>query len=514
MDEAVNAQPIHSPIAPEEPAALPGTLPSPSAQGAPASVTGSMRPIAEPERIHTMDVLRGFAIFGIFMVNILLFAKPLSSLLDPTRMKDADDGDRIVHAVTRVFFEYKFVSLFSLLFGAGLVMQAMRAQQRGAPFTPLYLRRTFILMAFGLCHGLLLWYGDILFIYSCTALTLMWFHRASARALLISGAALIALSVCIAAAMGALGVLTADFGGTSEPVPAVATAPATIAQSQPEPATPTTQPDPQAGAPADSQPATHPAAEPGPPAGSWEAFMDAFTHISGQPDDPNWDRAEIIAYKEGPMAATLLMRGLTFGMMLIFAVVFGGFGPRVLGMFLIGMALMKLGFFTAKWRTWHVFLAIFGLGLGITAEIFVVSVHHVRQYQFGWPELGAEVVHHVASFILCLGYLGAWAIIVEAGLFRWLTSGLAAVGRMAFTNYLGQTVIATYLMYWWGLGWFNDVSRPQQVAIVVTVYACQMIGSVLWLKVFTIGPAEWVWRSLTYLKPQPVLRRPPSAVGE
>lgn len=79
---------------------------------------------------------------------------------------------------------------------------------------------------------------------------------------------------------------------------------------------------------------------------------------------------------------------------------------------------------------------------------------------------------------------------------------------MALTNYLMQTIVVTGLMYWWGLGWFGDVSRVQQIGLAVSIYIVQVIASVLWFRIFAIGPAEWLWRSLTYLKLQPILQRP------
>ncbi len=206
------------------------------------------------------------------------------------------------------------------------------------------------------------------------------------------------------------------------------------------------------------------------------------------------------------MSVTLLMRAITFGMMLVL-VFFIGFGFRVVGMFLLGMALMKLNFFSAERRRWHWAFCISGLLIGVPGELWLVWSYYHSGYELGWTQAGAEVIHNISSLALCLGYVGAITLIVRAGLLRWLTYAFSCVGRTALSNYLLQTIIATYLMYWWGLGWFNEVSRPQQLALVVGIYAAQMVLSVLWLRVFTIGPFEWLWRSLTYLKAQPVLRR-------
>ena len=158
-----------------------------------------MEPVRELERIHALDVLRGFAIFGIFMVNIAFFSMPFAELIDPSLLADASAGDQISHAIVRSLFEYKFVSLFSMLFGIGLIVQMQRAEKRNRSFVGLYLRRIFILMALGLAHGLLLWYGDILFIYSIVALVAMWCRSLSSRVMLALCAGALAMSVLASA---------------------------------------------------------------------------------------------------------------------------------------------------------------------------------------------------------------------------------------------------------------------------------------------------------------------------
>jgi uncharacterized protein len=235
----------------------------------------------------------------------------------------------------------------------------------------------------------------------------------------------------------------------------------------------------------------------------WAEIEGGF-HGSGPPD---LDEAEVMAYRDGPMTATLVMRGISFISMLVFAGLFGGFGFRVVGMFLIGMALMKLGFFSPAKRAWHAWCCVIGLLFGLPGEIWIVWAHHVDSYDMGWSHIGLETLHQITSFILCFGYVGLVALIVDFGLLRHVTAGFAAIGRMALTNYLLQSVIATTIMYWWGLGWFNSVSRIEQAAIVIGVFAVQVPLSLFWLKVFNMGPIEWLWRSLTYWKLQPILRR-------
>ncbi|MEE9130713.1 MAG: DUF418 domain-containing protein [Phycisphaerales bacterium] len=451
-----------------------------------------MEPVREPERIHTLDVLRGFAIFGIFMVNIAFFSMPLAKLIDPSLLADATAGDQVAHAVMRSLFEYKFVSLFSMLFGIGLIVQMQRAGKRNRPFVGLYLRRTFILMALGLAHAFLLWYGDILFIYSLVALVALWCRGLSPRVMLALCAGALALSIMAIAGFTVMGVV---FGPK-------ATEAAEVQTGEPIQTPESSEVDVDDVAAEETVDQALQAELDDP----WARYQAVLKENGWQPGDPAWIELDIIAYKEGPMMITLVQRAWTFLIMLVI-VALTGFGFRVGGMFLLGMALMKLNFFSAERRRWHWSFCILGLTIGLAGEFFLVWSYHHSNYQVGWMQGGAEVFHNISSLALCLGYVGTITLIVRSGLLKRLTYAFSCVGRTALTNYLLQTIVATYIMYWWGLGLFNDVSRPAQLAMVVGIYAAQLVLSVLYLRVFRIGPFEWLWRSLTYLKLQPILRR-------
>lgn len=451
-----------------------------------------MEPVREPERIHTLDVLRGFAIFGIFVVNIAFFSMPLAKLIDPSLLADATAGDQVAHAIVRALFEYKFVSLFSMLFGIGLIVQMQRAEKRNRPFIALYLRRTFILMALGLAHGLLLWYGDILFIYSIVALIAMWCRRLSPRVMLALCAGALAMSVLAIAGFTVMGVV---FGPKATEAAEVQTS-----ERIQTPDSSDVDVEDVAGEESIDQVLQ---AEPDDP---WARYQAVLKENGWQPGDPAWIELDVMAYKEGPMMISLVQRAMTFLIILVM-VAFTGFGFRIVGMFLFGMALMKLNFFSAERRRWHWAFCTLGLTIGLAGEFFLVWSYHYSNYQLGWTQGGAEIFHNISSFALCLGYVGTIILIVRSGVLKWLTYAFSCVGRTALTNYLLQTIVATYIMYWWGLGLFNDVSRPLQLTMVVGIYAAQLVLSVIYLRVFRIGPFEWLWRSLTYLKLQPILRQ-------
>ena len=455
-----------------------------------------MGPVQAAERIHALDALRGFAIFGIFMVNIAFFAMPLNSAIGQ-QVAEYSTGDRIGWMIVKIFFEYKFVSTFSLLFGVGLIIQMQRAAQRGRPFAGLYLRRLFVLMFLGLCHGLLLWYGDILFIYSFVGILLLLLRGISARLMLGLAAAAMALAILLLAANMAMAVWIANAADDTPQQAENQTAAVDASDPSAGEITGNDQSDstePATDLTGDDQPQT--------PFGRFWSKLE-----TGMQQGPaGWEEAEMIAYKEGPMTATLVMRAFEFLGMFVFAAILGGFGARVIAMFLVGAALMKLGFFKPENRRWHLRFCLWGLAIGIPGELSVVGIYHATGYGINWGMAIAEALHQITSLFLCLGYVGAITLIVNAGLLKWLTYAMSCVGRTALSNYLLQTIVATYIMYWWGLGLFNEFTRPQQLLLVVSVYAAQLVLSVLWLRVFRIGPFEWLWRSLTYWKTQPIIR--------
>ena len=476
----------------------PMTPPTEQTEADPPAIDEPMGPVQATERIHALDVLRGFAIFGIFMVNIAFFAMPFATLADPTALVDAPAGEKIAHGIVRGLFELKFVSLFSMLFGIGLIVQMRRADQRRQPFVPLYLRRVFVLMGFGFIHAFGLWYGDILLIYSFVALAVMWLRGLAARWLVLIAAGAMGLSFLLAAGFAALGVLGAQVSGSqdtavSQPPAAQVAADMTGQDGEAQSESPLVV-EPDASSEHESE-----SADP------WDRFGALLKESKWQPGDPAWAQLDIMAYKEGPMGVTLVMRAFSYAFIAVI-VILSGFGFRIAAMFLLGMALMKLNFFDRSRRRIHAVFAAAGLLIGLSGESFLVAAYHATEYQINWTTGLAEFVHNVSSLALCLGYVGAITLIVNAGLLKWLTYAMSCVGRTALSNYLLQTIVATYIMYWWGLGLFNEFTRPQQLLLVVSVYAAQLVLSVLYLRVFRIGPFEWLWRSLTYWKTQPIIR--------
>ncbi len=471
----------------------------------PAAQPAFFGPVPEPDRIVLLDVLRGLALLGIFMVNVQVFAMPFAEFVAPSFLTAGGPwSDVAAWGLTKTLFEYKFISLFSVLFGAGMVVQMTRAKAKGRPFVPTYLRRMVVLSLIGLCHGVLLWYGDILFIYSLVGTALLVARNWRPRTLFITAGSIIAFFFFVQLTIGM--IVYATTGGfaadADTPEPAVAAA---------------VQDEPPVDPPAEADPddPDDPTSEDDEPEPAWSeenpelaqrlpwlaAMQDSGFNVVSE----GWVTAETAAYKDGPYSSALAFRSFSYAILVVFAVF--TYGWRVLATFLIGAALMKLGVFSASAGRWHRRLFFFGMGFGIPAELAnTVLVYLGAGERVDLAMLGATL-HEPGSLAVCLGMVGAAGMMVSSGAVPKFVRAISAVGRLALSNYLLQTVVATFLMYSWGLGYFGDVPRPWQIALVFMIYALQIPLSLLWLRYFTIGPMEWIWRSLTYNKRQPMRRR-------
>jgi len=179
---------------------------------------------------------------------------------------------------------------------------------------------------------------------------------------------------------------------------------------------------------------------------------------------------------------------------------------RGLGVMMIGVALWKWGLLSGvghrTHRVWMLLAVVVGLPVSAWGAM--------RQFASGWEPIIAFLVDsqfgYWASLLVALGWAGLVFLTLAAGRLPWLTTRLGAVGRMALTNYLMQTVLCSFIFYGRGLGLFGHVSRLGQLGIVMLVWAVQLLWSVWWLERFRFGPAEWLWRSLSYGRRQGMRR--------
>lgn len=473
-------------------------------------------PVEKTARIDAMDVARGFALLGIFCVNILSFSSPFAEFVDQAP-KDQSWLQAAAFYFVKVLCEGKFYTLFSTLFGMGLVLQRSRAQSRGARFFPMYIRRLVMLAAMGLCHALFLWYGDILFVYSLAGIVVMACSGLRGRTLIIAGIVVLTISTLVASGMAVLmtGAPPQPSKGQTVSAPAVADKPASPApQESPAVTAPETSPP---AAPSDTAPGAAPTAKQRPLTELWDApvmrilqgFQDGslpreMEQKSIAPfQTDTWRQAEIESFRDGPFSHATGMRALTFGFMLLFIIL--GFGWSIVAMFLIGAGMVKSGFFEDANAHRARKLVLIGACVGLPLAIAAAAIP-----AFTPPRgLAAFVITLMAGAgnpLVALAYLSGVTLLVRSGAARGLCAAVGTTGRMAVTNYLLQTVIATTLFYHFGFAQFDQWSRPACLAFVFAIWAAQVVFSNLWMSHFRFGPVEWLWRSWTYLSPQPFLR--------
>lgn len=415
--------------------------------GGPASLPigpNDAGPLRGDGRIEAIDVLRGLALLGIVVVNASIFGLPLAALISGG-VDGESTADRIAATVITVLAEYKFISIFSLLFGFGLAMQRSRRLAATGRFAAFGLRRMAMLAVFGLVHALGIWFGDVLFIYAGVGAVLVAVLMLSTAVRGWIGVGVIGLTAVLTTGLGMLGLL----------VPGSPTEGADVSLRG----------------------------------------IDAILAAGGDPNHPAWIAAEIAAGRHGPAFDAFLFRAISWGFGLISAVL--GFGWHVLGMALIGTWMFDTGFFEprsqARRRRWAVICLPIGLVLAIGVGVgwWIVGRDHLPL----GPMLGA--VHGIEAAVLALGIVSLVPELVAAG--RFPASRLfAAVGRLSLTAYLLESVLFTAFMQSWGLGWFGTLGRVELLGLAVAVYLAVAAMCILWSRRFGMGPLERIWRWASY----------------
>ena len=403
-------------------------------------------PTEESERISSLDVLRGIAILGILIMNIQMFAMIDSAYFNPTAYGDLTGVNLGVWTFSQVFASMKFLTIFSMLYGAGIVLLTARVEARGLKPAGVHYRRTFWLLIIGLAHAYLLWHGDILVPYALCALVVYLFRRMSPKWLLIFGI----ISLSVASAIYLLVSATLPFW---------------------------------------------------PP----EATEQMGTFWNPSPETVG----ELLAVYRGGWTGQLLNR-IVASFMVQTSSMLAFIGWRAGGCMLIGMALYKWGVLSAQRSArFYIIGAVAGLIVGLPLTIFGIT----RDFATGWSVesslFGNMHYNYWGSLFTAFAYICLVMLICRQGYLKRITSALAPVGRMAFTNYLFQSLIGTFLFYGQGFALYGKVDRWAQLLIVFAIWAVLIPFSNYWLKRYRFGPVEWLWRSLTYKKYQPMRRREP-----
>jgi uncharacterized protein len=412
-------------------------------------MTTNYQPVQLKERVEILDLLRGIALLGILMVNMPLMNAPFVTEMAQFKLW-TDPPNQYAIWVIKFFFTGKFYTLFSMLFGIGFYFFLKKADDTGKSVIPLFRRRLGWLLAIGVLHVVLLWYGDILVFYALFGFLMILFRKKSNRALIIWAICIMLIPIVIASFF----VIIVKF-----------------ALSMPD---------------------------------SADTMLDSFEQAEIQMK-MLLQRA-LAVYPTGSFSEIVNMRLEEYRNIL------GGilfFFPNVLAMFLVGMVFARKRVFedmTAN-RVFFKRLLLISLPFALFGNWLYANYSEGASYiMFEWDLVVTLFGNALGGPAMTFVYISIIAHCYHKGYFRTLTYAIAATGRMALTNYLMQSLIATTIFFSYGLGLYGKVNYWEGMILTVGIYILQVVWSPLWLKHFKFGPMEWLWRTLTYWKKQPMRR--------
>jgi len=380
-------------------------------------------------------------------------------------------SDYYTFAVVMTLFEGTMRGLFSMLFGAGMIlfMQNKVEVPGGTPVAVYYYRRLLWLVFFGLINCfVILWQGDILFFYGLLGMLLFPFRKMKPKWLLI-----------IALACISVGMIKKQWNWQERRAVRIEYNAAVAAKKEKKELTPEQQ-----GA-----------------ISKWEGI-----EKNQKPDTFYSNRNERKMRSDYfTIFSYFIPQNSNFEIWLTYN------DPwDMLIMMFIGMAMFAWGFFTNKLRTsTYVMWMLIGYGIGIPVAWALFDTGwmgfaaNIGAYMDRW-RVSHEIFAEFRRIPITVGHASLIMLIFRSGVLKWLMKALANVGQMAFSNYLMQSIICTLFFYGYGLGYYNKLRFHQLYYVVGSVWIFQLIFSSIWLKYFRFGPFEWLWRSLTYWKKQPM----------
>ncbi len=422
------------------------------------------KPVSDANRIESLDVLRGFALLGILLLNILGFGLHSAAYSNPGFDLSGElDVNLVTYVTVELFGEGAMRALFSMLFGAGVVLFTT-GDRTGRGW--LHYKRTFWLLMFGLFDAfILLWTGDILVTYALAGAFLYLMRNVSAARLLAAGTVLLI-------------IISVFYGGSRIAIDEAREAATLVADAQ---------------ASENLNPAIVSTAA------IWDEFKIDFVPTNAQVEE------EYAARRDSYASAFTWTIKKNIEMLTFIIPVFLFWDA--LAMMLIGMALYKYGVLsgTAPGPVYFK-LMIFGFGIGLAANGFEV---------FGAIASDLDLIHvfaqmqpsyHVGRVGMAMGYIGLLVWLTRQGHLTWVRTRLADVGKMALTNYLLHSFFCLLIFTGAGLSLVGELSRAALYPIVFTIWGVQLVLSPWWLRRFRFGPVEWLWRALTYGERPPFRR--------
>jgi uncharacterized protein len=406
-------------------------------------------------RIRSIDVVRGVAVMGILLMNIVALGLPQFAVGNPNFDGPASAADKAAWAINYVVSDGKFRALFTMLFGASMVVIAERAEADfdgpGAAMT--HYRRMFWLFLIGMIHAWYFWYGDILVQYAIGGMLGFVIWRWPARALWPFFAAMLALQ-------GANG-----FSAYAELAPVRAAALAPGASTEAIAAWQTRK------------------------AETLPTKADELKEIEGY-------RGDIKSVFETRRPTTIFFQSFVIPVTM----------PEIFAFMALGILLLRNGFLKGAWTT-RSYIAVLGAGYLVAAPLTAWLAVTLSRSNF---DPAIQPLCDAGSLLLRPFIAAAHAalviLVVRSGYAVGLIARIEAIGRTALSNYLGTTLLATTLFYGYGFGLFGQLSRAELYIVVAAMWALMLLWPGPWLDHFRYGPAEWLWRSLARWRWQPLRR--------
>lgn len=399
--------------------------------------------VRNSSRIVAIDILRGCAILGILLMNIMSFSMPDAAYNNPNVYGGDDIFNRLVYGFVHIFADQKFMGIFSLLFGASAMLLISKLRDNGGKVARVHYVRNLWLLLFGLLHGILLWSGDILLVYALCSLTLFFFRNRTPKLQLILGIGIFLLPVLL------------NLGIASQ----LHRFDAASLQGLESYITPTN-----AEISADL-----------------EVFRAGYAEQVVHRLELEESRATTMSEDMADMAFLLEMFARAYGMMLI------------------GMAFYNFGIVTAKRSSiFYRRMALMGALVGLPIVSWGLYRYIQHDWQASYALFMGRIPNHIATLFMVSAYIAAVMLWSKTAKGQHIKNRLAAVGRMALSNYIGQSILATFIFYGWGLGLYGHLNRVAQLGVVLLIWTLQLLISPWWLARFRYGPLEWLWRCLTY----------------
>ena len=409
-------------------------------------------PVTESKRIEVLDVVRGFSLLGILLLNIIAFGLVSQSYINPSLdLPDSFTIDWAIWGLIEVTAEGAMRGIFSILFGAGIVLFCANKSQADQK---LFLRRNFFLLCFGIIDAyFLLWYGDILITYAVAGYILYYLRNLTGKTLLKIAVAIL----CFTASLNYLGkeVITYSKDAYTE---------------------------------VNSFEQTDLTEEQILWAEAWDEFRVNYqpneVEINAEVSQRRGSYAEIFEWNAE--RKNIVIYSLPFYLWDIFL------------MMVLGMALFKLGILQGERSlSFYKKLAAVSFAIGLSVNFIELYLFTSSGFDYRYSRVFLSS-YDLGRLGMALGYISVVNIVIKADVLKVIRQKLQNVGRMALTNYILHSIICMVLFTGVGFSLVNELSRANLYLIVLAIWVFQIYFSGYWLKRYQAGPLEWLWRNMTY----------------